>query len=344
MNRSQFADAFDGLTPRRRQVLKLMLSGWGDRDIAERLHITTATVRKHIENIGLSFGLKNQFPDERRSKRSDLIALFYQYKPEWVTINWGQTESDLKLSEHDHIEKAMDWDYTSICDRDVFILIDRSGSMVRRDEDTATQTRYEYLAEVVEGQIAAILSHRCGERNICDRVFVHFFSHPKTPPRAIAIADAADVWNLFVEHQPQTKTFIAPTLQYCIETWLRQFEITKKGAFFIVYTDGQFDDESEFINCLSSVCNQIENPRQVKFFVLGLGRDVNVEHFLSLDFNLHENLPFNIFVFDLVNEVYDIIELLSRQLTDDPQLAFPDWVRSRHPELVQRILNRHPNS
>jgi len=49
-------------------------------------------------------------------------------------------------------------------------------------------------------------------------------------------------------------------------------------------------------------------------------------------------MKFNIFVFDLVNEVDDIIELLQRQLTDDPYLGFPDWVRIRHPDLVEKVI------
>lgn len=49
-------------------------------------------------------------------------------------------------------------------------------------------------------------------------------------------------------------------------------------------------------------------------------------------------MNFNIFVFDLVNEVDDIVELLSRQLTEDPHLAFPDWVRYRYPDFVDRVL------
>ncbi|MEQ9481413.1 response regulator transcription factor [Coleofasciculus sp. F4-SAH-05] len=51
MNRWQFTEAFEGLTPRRRQVLKLLLAGVSDQDIAQSLHIETSTVRKHVENI-----------------------------------------------------------------------------------------------------------------------------------------------------------------------------------------------------------------------------------------------------------------------------------------------------
>ncbi|MBE9126240.1 MULTISPECIES: LuxR C-terminal-related transcriptional regulator [unclassified Coleofasciculus] len=367
MNPWKFTAAFEELTPRRRQVLKLLLAGASDRDIAQSLHIEASTVRKHVENICLAFGLKNDFPDERRSKRGELIALFAKHQPEWVNINASPafsqsgmvsetiSERDLSIkllmnTDSDDTEKRIsdiqptDLPISPLYNRDVFILIDQSGSMVRKDSDTRNQTRYEYLAEVVEGHIAAILSAGSEAKNqsgakICDRVFVYFFSRARTAPHPIVIQDASHVWKLFVENQPKTKTFVCSTLHHCINTWLTAGKPKGQGAFFIIYTDGQFDDEEEFINCIASVCTKINDPKNVKFFVLGLGKDIDIEHFLALDFNVNQIMPFNIFVFDLVNEVDDIIELLSRQLTEEPHLAFPDWVRVRHPELVEKVLN-----
>ena len=341
MNRLQFATVFEELTPRRKQVLKLVLAGVSDRQIAQQLHITEATVRKHIEKICLAFGLQQEFPDDRRSKRPDLITLFTKYQPDLVSRK-SQTEIDRQNSDRQREDiNQQDLESCSLYNRDVFVLIDSSGSMVRKDADTGTQTRYEYLAEVVEGQVAAILSRsemNCGR--ICDRVFLYFFSQAKGEPHPIIIDDASQVWPLFNENRPKTKTFIGPTLEHCIKTWLRRRKSEQRGAFFIIYTDGQFDDEDHFYNCIASVCAQIENHRDVKFFVLGLGQDIDIEHFLALDFNVNSKMRFNVLVFDLVNEVDDIIELLSRQLTDDPHLAFPDWVKVRHPELVDKVLEK----
>jgi hypothetical protein len=63
-------------------VLLKFLANESDEAIANSLHITKATVRKTFEKICEQFGLKNDFPDERRSKRQDLVALFAKYKPE----------------------------------------------------------------------------------------------------------------------------------------------------------------------------------------------------------------------------------------------------------------------
>ena len=349
MDRLQFTEAFEGLTPRRRQVLKLLLAGLSDRDIAEQLHIEASTVRKHIEKICGNFGLKNDLADERRTLRPELIALFSKYMPEMVSIkvrleeeanNYEKIIANFVGNLPDATPPLTDF---SLYNREVFILIDKSGSMLRKDGDTGSQTRYEYLAEIVEGHIGAILgkyaelANKNGEK-ICDRLQVHFFSRAKAKPHPITIKDASEVWKLFIENQPKTKTFIGPTLEYCVKTWLSQRQHDNKGAFFIVYTDGQFDDEERFIDCIASACAKINNHKEVKFFVLGLGEDIDIEHFLALDFNLYQQMKFNIFVFDLVNEVDDIVELLSRQLTDKPHLAFPHWLRARHPDFVERVL------
>ncbi len=371
MNHRQFNAAYEGLTPRRRQVLQQLLAGKPDRAIAQSLYIAESTVRKHIEKICLAFSLENEFPDERRSKRPDLVALFAKYKPELVSSeragerqqpDWQETGN---LDKHRIVaDRASDpsgtrtgadenvafptnsrMDDTAaamLANREVYILIDRSGSMVRKDADTGKQNRYDYLAEVIEGHVAAILSFRLAldDRSggrICDRTHLYFFSQAKTKPEPLTIEDAAQVWPLFRYHQPKTKTVISPTLEHCVNHWLSEKPPSSQGAFFLIYTDGQFDDEENFIQVMASACNQVHDRKEIRFIVLGLGQDIDIEHFLELDFNLNQTMPFNIFVFDRVNEVDDILELLARQLNDEPHLAFPDWVKHDHPELFEKL-------
>lgn len=97
MRREEFEGEFDGLSRRRKQVLELFLAGKTDADIALSLYITESTVRKHIENICDRFVLHRDSLDNRRSRRSDLIALFAQYKPELVGGS-GKATSDRALS------------------------------------------------------------------------------------------------------------------------------------------------------------------------------------------------------------------------------------------------------
>ena len=66
-------------------MLLKFLANETDEAISQSLSITKATVRKHIEAICKAFGLSNDFSDERRSKRQDLVVLFAQYKRELLS-------------------------------------------------------------------------------------------------------------------------------------------------------------------------------------------------------------------------------------------------------------------
>lgn len=83
MNQQEFEEAFDGLTPQRRKVLRKVLAGESDEAIAKSLHITEATVRKHVQEICKAFSLRNE-PGQHYSLRPELIHLFAKYKPELV--------------------------------------------------------------------------------------------------------------------------------------------------------------------------------------------------------------------------------------------------------------------
>ncbi len=87
MNQPTFEEIYNQLTDRHQQVLKGLLNGDSDRQIAQALGIGEATVRKHIERIVERFGLANESQQgQRRSKRSDLVSLIAQFKPELLKI------------------------------------------------------------------------------------------------------------------------------------------------------------------------------------------------------------------------------------------------------------------
>ncbi len=81
MNQAEFTKALAELTPRQEEVLLRVLAGEKDAEIADQLHITQSTVRKHIENICKAFGISNP-QDPGSSHRPDLIALFAKYRPD----------------------------------------------------------------------------------------------------------------------------------------------------------------------------------------------------------------------------------------------------------------------
>lgn len=67
---------FEKLTPRRKEVLQMVLTGESDEAIAQVLSIKPATVRKYLERLYQAFGV---------SKRVELITLFASYKKEFTS-------------------------------------------------------------------------------------------------------------------------------------------------------------------------------------------------------------------------------------------------------------------
>lgn len=83
MNYAEFTKALAGLTPRRKEVLLKVLTGKKDKEIASDLNITKATVRKHIADTCVCFGLSSS--EERGlSRRPDLFSLFTKYRPDLI--------------------------------------------------------------------------------------------------------------------------------------------------------------------------------------------------------------------------------------------------------------------
>ena len=51
LNRAEFTKTFQELTPKPRTVLKLLLEGKTDEEVANAIGAKPATVRKHIQNL-----------------------------------------------------------------------------------------------------------------------------------------------------------------------------------------------------------------------------------------------------------------------------------------------------
>ncbi|MCC5641802.1 helix-turn-helix transcriptional regulator [Nostoc sp. CHAB 5824] len=86
MNSPQFNEALEKLrkAPRKVEVLKLLLAGYTNDEIAQSRGRAEGTVRKQISNIYKDFGIKSEFPGDR-VLRDKLKDLFLKYKPERVS-------------------------------------------------------------------------------------------------------------------------------------------------------------------------------------------------------------------------------------------------------------------
>lgn len=66
----------DALTAREREVLELMAEGAANHEIEERLHLSPATVRKHVGNIFAGLGL----PPSEENRRVRAILLYLEHR------------------------------------------------------------------------------------------------------------------------------------------------------------------------------------------------------------------------------------------------------------------------
>jgi DNA-binding NarL/FixJ family response regulator len=66
-------EAPDGLTVREAEVLVLIAEGFSNQEIARRLHVSTATVKTHINNMFAKTGLKDRAQAVRYAFRKGLV-------------------------------------------------------------------------------------------------------------------------------------------------------------------------------------------------------------------------------------------------------------------------------
>lgn len=86
MNSQQFKEALEKLrqAPRKAEVLRLVLAGRTNAEIAQLRGRAEGTVRKQISNIYQDFGIESEFPGDQ-ALRDKLKALFSKYKPDWIS-------------------------------------------------------------------------------------------------------------------------------------------------------------------------------------------------------------------------------------------------------------------
>jgi hypothetical protein len=217
-----------------------------------------------------------------------------------------------------------------IYNRDVFVLIDQSDSMNEIDRGRE-KTRWQLLEEVVKGDVRKILE-RTGdtpEMRVCEQIFVSTFNRNKAR-NSWPISSPSQMKRIFDENRPDGGTYVVPTLRKYFDHWLKGKEkITlkevndgkAKGAFFIIYIDGVFDDTLDFENLLREYCLKIDAEGILKIIIIGIGSDVNTNYFDDLEVNYKQNKDLNgkdcnIVAFDLVDNMEDIIELMQRKLYD----------------------------
>jgi len=256
----------------------------------------------------------------------------------WAESKLPQLQEDMNMS-----------DLSTIYNRQVFVLIDQSGSMTL--DDGKSKTRWERLQEEIVGHLAAIFKERDKKtkESICESVIVSTFNKSKRKLNHRTITTVRELATTFQENEPFSGGNICPILEGLIDRlWLDgKTEITKedvdaeeaKAALFIIYVDGQFDDAKNFEELIQKTALKINDDRIVKFIIIGIGDEFsNAELFDEFDighrptgakksnekkeykplFYLSTGLPANVVVFEELQEGLeeqsDFIDLLKRQI------------------------------
>ncbi|NET61414.1 MAG: hypothetical protein F6K47_36405 [Symploca sp. SIO2E6] len=223
-----------------------------------------------------------------------------------------------------------------IFNRDVFLLIDQSGSMVRKDQSTGGKIRWKFLPEPLEGHVYRILNETSLDgQKICEEIVATCFSPNRVNKKTAYITSSEQIETFFIENQPATSTYLVPTLDHLLSQWFATRN--QRGGFFLIYTDGQIDDRDEFVKLIEATCRKLNSQDELKIVIIGIGSDIDPKFYIQLDQNTRafkdaKGLDCNIIVFDLLNEIEDIIDLLDRQL-EDPEGGMPMWAKEQYPEL-----------
>ncbi|MBP0017891.1 MAG: AAA-like domain-containing protein [Cyanobacteria bacterium SBLK] len=309
----------------------------GDPDELDRKHYTLNLYARILQGQSIQ-------KDENSRSQTDLLVSglvgqsekylqianpIYQqiFTQQWVE----QTQNQLK-------QRRSKMPSSKIYNRDVYMLIDQSGSMVKRDDVFNKKRRWEAIPEVIESHVYNILNHQGmnGEK-ICDEITITLFSPNRPATVSRIIQDDSQVADIFEENQPDSNTFITPTMAQVLDRWFGTRN--NQGGFVIVYTDGSLDDPDQFVNLVETTCRKLNSQDELKVIIVGFGSDINRDpkFYLRLDANtssfLDQNAkPCNIVVFDLLNKMSGIIDLLNRQL-ENPQAGLAEWGREFCPEL-----------
>ncbi|MUG97159.1 VWA domain-containing protein [Scytonema sp. UIC 10036] len=249
---------------------------------------------------------------------NNIIATIKDRKHKQNKSHTLSSEKNL-LEEFKQEVSMVDLTLDELHNRNVFLLIDQSGSMAKQDAANSDLSRWDSLREMVMGHVNSIF-----KKKITDSISICLFSRNKFNNEIFKVRNISQVENIFREHEPDQATFIVPTLKHFLDIYFDEEDQPKpQPAFFIIYTDGQFDDREEFEELIKATCKKLDDQRHIKIFIIGVGSEIknkiNKDYFEKLNKNAINNKnkhgkPCDIVGFDIADEMENILKVLENEL------------------------------
>lgn len=247
MNQQHFNAIFNRLTKRRTEVLLKFLANDTDEAIAQSLHIAPATVRKHLEKICKEFGLTNDFADERRSKRQDLLVLFANYKPEllggcYSIVTDKIDVEEIKSTEQTRLETA------NLVEREEALADSPENDI---DELVRRVRSHSYRHDKIQGQCGRLRILDVNSLVGIDDIYIHVNVLEKLPStRQLELSD-------FQNFNPATDNFDRLGLGKVRDPQVPGLEaVTRYSKLMVLGKPGA--GKTTFLKFLAIQCNQGE--------------------------------------------------------------------------------------
>ena len=280
-------------------------------------------------------------------KSGSLISIANPIYKQIFNLNWVE-ETKKTLKQQRRICMATE----KVFNREVFILIDTSGTMWDKDFTTGGKSRHKFLLEKVQGHVGELLNYEDpdDETKICDSVTVYCFGAEEKRIKPYTISETAALKQVWKENTPNGGTIIAPIFKTALSQWSERRSVNNKNAFIIIYTDGILEDPDRFVDLIENTCESIDSQDEIKILIVGMGAEIldekQVEFYLGLDFGAQEfktrgGEDCNIVIFNLLKEVDKmggILEALSAQLSDNPREGIANWIKDDYPTVYKKYF------
>ena len=200
-----------------------------------------------------------------------------------------------------------------LTDRDYTLIIDKSGSMIRRDISSG-QSRWELMKETTFA-----LASKCEELDP-DGLTVYTFSGRFKRYENVT-ADKVDL--IFSENEPSGRTDLAGVLQDALNDYFQRKtsgQTKANGETLLVVTDGEPDDHKAVMRIIVEASRKIDKDEELAISFIQVGNDSEATKFLKV---LDDDLQSVGAKFDIVDTItmedmedFTLTEVLLNAITD----------------------------